>query len=447
MVPVMPFCQNCGQKVKDEDVFCGNCGSKILKPSKEAPGLLNRSSIMGGFKQISERAREKTAEIRSEIDERSQSMDLTKSAEDTISSIRDVATKEDSFSKNASKLDPYARVFTWVINTHVNPIKELAKGIASHMSSFNCIEGDRLRLDWGQGCPANLENLLMYLPHVEVGLKNISDFAVVKEGVNLTKDEAYSLRYWLEETVKAYTSTKEAVNDLYKATNPIDKYLYEVAELSRKQDITNTRRLSKYEKAMSDFFKNIRKTDWSKYPQMDFFPILEKARSHSLQVISMEVKTNYHHVLYQYPYMGPLGYSTDVERYTAPFFTYIEELDESYNRCKDLFNRCKNTPGIRDQDNKLRIETVEALYAFNTQLHGFYSAHSYCYRAHLRLGWSGDIVPDGESIIKKIDRSSGKNQKMINAKDSREIIQNVYKYILMLNEVEPVTKSLAAYPW
>lgn len=26
----MPFCENCGSELSNEDVFCGNCGAKVI---------------------------------------------------------------------------------------------------------------------------------------------------------------------------------------------------------------------------------------------------------------------------------------------------------------------------------------------------------------------------------------------------------------------------------
>lgn len=443
----MPFCQNCGARVESGDLFCGNCGAKILQSGRSEPSL-DGSTITKGLKGLASRAREQTSAIRSEIDKRAQSMEILKSAEDALSSIRDGKQSDRVQQRPRSSIEAFKGVLTWVINTHVEALKRLTGEIAPHIISHNCLDGNLVKMDWGESCPATLENLLMHLPHVEIGLKHVADLAEVKKGVSLTIEELTRLKEIVEDVLEAYLSTREALKEMSDATNPIDNYLDDVGDISRKRDVTNLRKLTKYEKAMNKFMRNLNRVDWSKYPQMDSTPMVDVALSHALEVISMEVETGYHHVLYQYPYITPPAFSTDIERYVSPFFLFIGKIDEEYEKCRKLFEDCKRKSSLlRDPDEELMEEAYRALSSFNKQYHGIYSAHSYLFKTELMLRKHGNIVKDCERIMKRIDKTIEGKPSRVSIEGSSEIIEMVYKFVLLLNEVEPVLKSRAEVIW
>jgi hypothetical protein len=442
----LPFCRNCGAEIEPGDLYCGSCGAKIVASPKKPTVPFDSSSVAKGLKGLASRAREQTKILKSEIEDRLQQKDLP--SEVTPQPIGVGSKTSKGAFIDSDEVSIFSQVLAWVMKTHVEALKALTAEIVPHMISHNCLEDNRLRLDWATECPATVKNLLMSLPHVEIGLKNVADFAAVKGDSKITVEDMRRLKEKIEETMGQYLSTKDALNALYKASNPISNVLTDIGDIARKNDLTDIKKLRKYEKAANDFMKNVRKTDWSKFTQLDPSPWIEESRPHTLNVINMEVKTSYHHVLYQYPYVSPLAFSTDIERYLVPYFLFIETIDETYMKCRDLFEKCKKGGGsLRGVNKGLRGEATEALSTFNTQYHGIYSARSYSFRAEQRLQKNGDIIREGKRALKKVEQSLGRSSSGGIVRNGQEIIKDVYKFVLLLNEVEPVLKSRAENPW
>ena len=152
-------------------------------------------------------------------------------------------------------------------------------------------------------------------------------------------------------------------------SRPIEKIQFEFAILRKTENVTNLNRLTKYEKAIKDYKREIQKQDWSRFPQVDPSIWKEKTMDHAFNVVNKEFEMQ----LFQNPVLSlfPLNIHTDIERMLIPFFIVLDRIDESYYKCKSLFEKCKSSSGfLRGPSAELKEETVKALQDFNINYGG-----------------------------------------------------------------------------
>jgi hypothetical protein len=169
--------------------------------------------------------------------------------------------------------------------------------------------------------------------------------------------------------MKAYASTKDALESIKKVFNPIESAQFDFATLRMKEDVTNVKKLKKFEKVAKDYVEEIRKQDWTRFPRVDPSIWKDKAKDHTIDVGNRE----YGNSLCQYPILNwhPLNIHTDVERMIIPFFIVQERIEDSYLKCRTLFEKCKDSSGfLRGPPEDLKNEAVKALEEFNTYYGG-----------------------------------------------------------------------------
>jgi len=77
--------------------------------------------------------------------------------------------------------------------------------------------------------------------------------------------------------------------------------------------------------------------------------------------------------LFQSPILSlfPLDHNTDIERRLVPFFISLDRIEDSYEKCLNLFEKCKKTSGfLRGPPSELKNKAVKALEEFNIYYSG-----------------------------------------------------------------------------
>lgn len=164
---------------------------------------------------------------------------------------------------------------------------------------------------------------------------------------------------------------------------------------ARTENVTNLNRLIKYEKVVKDYAEEIRKQDWSRFPQVDQSIWKEKASDHAINVVNRELEMQ----LFQYPVLSlyPLNMQTDVERRLITFYLVLDRIDDSYYNCKSLFEKCKSSSGfLRGPPEELKEEAVKALQEFNINYGGL------CYPSEYASGVLASIDKDNQYGIRRI---------------------------------------------
>lgn len=446
------FCTNCGAKLQPGDIFCGNCGKRVK--ATEKPRQQPETARLRGLKNLIDKASEKTASLKDEIVKNIQEME--EKTDDVISqrtretSLRgEDGSKESEWISGTSEIESFSNVLGGVLEAHLEALSDLTNSITPWMISHNCIEGKRLQLDWGNECQATMKNLLMLLTHVNIGLNNIANFGEVKKEARITVEEMTEIRNNLNRTREKYYGSKASLDALQEASKPLSDFLINLGELAQEDDVTNVRKLKRFERVAHNLMRKISETDWSQHPKTDPDPWVDEAFQYSMHVIGMDVKTSSYHVLYQYPAIDALGFEADIMRYVVPFFFYKDTIDKAYTDCLRLFEECEKESGfLRNPPAELVEKTIAALSEFNTQYHGLYSAYSYVDKSARALGsGSYNLEERVEGINKEIEkalRDSGSRSYVI---DPSKVIEMIYDLALFLNEVEPVSKSKSHYPW
>jgi hypothetical protein len=447
------FCFNCGAKLQPEDVFCGNCGKKIAAAT-EKPQQQPETDRLGGLKNLISQASEKTATIRDEIVKNIQ--EIEEKTDEVISQrTRETHHRSEERSEGigwisgTSEIESFSNVLGGVLETHLEALSDLTNAITPYMISHNCIEGNRLELDWRNECPASTKNLLMLLTHINIGLKNIANFGEVKKEARITIEEMTEIKNTLNKSHESYDGTKTSLEALLESSKPLSDFLINLGELAKKDEVTNVRKLKKFERVARNFVRKVSETDWGQHPKADPSPWIDEAFQYRINVIGMNVETSSYHVLYQYPVIDALGFETDIMRYVVPFFFYRDTIDKAYSDCLTLFEECNENSGfLRNPPEELVQKTIAALSEFNTQYHGLYSAYSYVDKSVRMLGsWSSNLKERVEEINKEIERALRNSDLKGFIREPSKIVEMIYELALFLNEVEPVSKSKSHYPW
>jgi hypothetical protein len=420
------------------DLFCGKCGTKL----RDIPSN-GRSNHETTLKGLIDRASKRTSSLGDSL------------KEGIDRGIKKIESRQQSSLpgegrnyplEGIAELKIFSMVLTEVIRNHVEALSQLTEAIVPYMISHNCIRGKEIFLNWGDECPATVENLLMLLPHTVIGLGNVANFGEVRINRGLSREELKLIGNKVEYVITVFQSSRDILETISRVTKPFSEFTPRpLGEITQKKDITNTRGLSKYEGVINKFVKEVKGIDWDLYVQTDPEPWVKEALSHGIGVVNMEIETAHYHVLYQYPYVNPPAFRTDIERYLIPFFLYLNTIDQAYDRCQQLFEDCIQGSGfLKNPPSELVEETMTSLTDLNTQFHGLYSAYSYNSGKAMRLGRFGDLNTKFKELRSEIDKTLNGN---ITMKRSEDLLKKIYELVLNLNEVEPVAKSKAAYPW
>jgi len=444
----LPFCQNCGAEVEPGDAFCGGCGAKLVAPFKRVGESRLEKLTRVDLKGVASRALEQSKVLKDEIETRLKKEEIKKPLEGVAPRReRRIQPSKGSF-MNFPELESFSGVLSWVLRRHAEALSALTAEFAPYMVSHVVVEGNKTKLGWEWESQGTVKNLLLRLPFTDLPLQQLADFADVKKGVEVPAETMRNIKEKTEGVIEAYTSTWDALEALDKSSHPLFNSLTDFAAISRKDDITNLKKLRKFEKVARDLKKSMGKTDWSRFPQEDYSHWIAEASECAVEVIGLEVETNYYHVLYQYPWISGLGFDTDIERYVIPFFIFIDTIDETYLKCVELFEKCKNESGFMTGPSKdIKEAAIEALSNFNVQYHGIYSAYSYSSFAEKQSKKKGYVRDEGIKILNAIEKSLRKTSKDGNVKNAHDLIKKLYEFVKILNQVEPVTKRKAHYAW
>ena len=333
----MPYCTECGSQVKETDKFCTNCGNPLNKIEK--------------------------------------------------SLSREQGQKESPW--NNSEIAQVSSVLSWVLETHSTAMVSLTSEIAPFLETAVRINPDDEEYYYPTSVPtefidADVVNLLFRSEFVGLPYEYMKTLDRVKKDIEVSVEEMRVIYGKTVELLKAYASTKEALESIVTVFRPIEKKQLDFAILRKTENVTNLDRLMKYESVLGEFMREIRKEDWSRFPQADPIGWKEKALSHRVNFVNEE----YEKQLYQYPVLGlfPINMKTDIERRLAPFFLVLDNVDDSYFQCKILFERCKNSSGfLKGPPVELKEETVSALQDFNINYGGLCYPGKYASGSIMRI--------------------------------------------------------------
>lgn len=349
-----PICSNCGAELDSENIFCGNCGTSIqpkeISESKIAPPP------------------QPPAEKQNEIKEPARSL------------------RGEEFISNAPEMEELSRVLSWVLKTHSEALISLTGEIAPFLETgFKLDEEKRTyyfptSMPPTEYVPATVDNLLLRTFFLSFPKSIMYDYWMgldrVKEGIKVSVDEMRKIKEKTQDLFKAYASTRDALEAFVKASNPIAKGHFGFGVLQQKGQVTNVKKLRKFEKVVKDFLKEIRKQDWNRFPQVDPSIWKRKAEGHTTSLLTTELEYG----LEQDPVLSwhPLNIHTDIERRLIPFFTAQERIDDSYLKCRTLLQKCKDSSGfLTGSPTELKNEAIEALKEFNVNYDGIYHFSSY----------------------------------------------------------------------
>jgi hypothetical protein len=378
----MPYCTECGSQVKESDKFCGNCGNTLKQ---------------------------------------------------SVNSVPRIPVTDSSF-RNSSDMNSYSGVLSWVLKTHVEAITSLTSEIAPFLETAVRIDEEKEEYYFPTSIPneyyaANVDNLLFRTEFIGFPYEYLIALDRVKKNVKISVDKMRKIKEKTIDLMKEYASTKEALEAIVKISTPIEKIQFDFAMLRKNENVTNLNRLMKYEKGVTDYEEEIRKQDWSRFPQVDPSIWKEKVTDHAINTINMELEMQ----LFQYPVLSlfPLNIHTDVERRLIPFFVALDRIDDSYYKCKSLFEKCKSSSGfLKKPPPELKEEAVAALQEFNINYGGL------CFPAEYASGILKIIEKDNEHGIRRIrphKYSLNDVDKLItnpssdgSVKNAEEIIKQIY---------------------
>ena len=335
----MSYCPKCGSPVDGSDRFCGNCGNPINQMEQPASSVSETDSSFYG-------------------------------------------------------------VLGWVLKTHVDALTSLTSEIVPFLETAVRIDEENEEYNFPTSIPnvffeANVDNLLFRTEFIGFPYEYLQALDRVKNNVKVSVEEMQRIKEKTIDLMKAYESTKEALEAVVKVTRPVDKEIGVFAMLRKNENVTNLKRLSKYEKMIRDYRGEIEKQDWSRFPQVDPSIWKEKASDHSINFVNEEYEVQ----LYQYPVLSlfPLNIHTDAERRLIPFFLASERIDDSYSKCKDLYEKCKNSSGfLKGPPAELKEAAVSALEELNINVGGLRFPSLYA------SGVLASMSKDSEYGIKRI---------------------------------------------
>jgi hypothetical protein len=344
----MSYCTECGSQVKESDKFCGNCGNPIKKFAKP---------------------------------------------------VQSVPVTGSSF-WNSSDMNSYSGVISWVLKTHVEALTSLTYEIVPFLETAVTIDEEKEEYNYPTSIPteyyaANVDNLLFRTEFIGFPYEYLMALDRVKKNIKIPVEKMRKIKEKTIDHMKSYASMKEALEAIVEISKPVEKIKFDFAMIRKNENVTNLSRLMKYEKAVNDYEREIRKQDWSRFPQVDPSIWKEKAIDHATNVINQEFEMQ----LYQYPVLSlyPINIHTDIERRLIPFFVVLERIDDSYYKCKNLFEKCKSSSGfLKGPPAELKEEAVTALQEFNINFGGL------CYPSEYASATLRIINQDNQQGIRRI---------------------------------------------
>jgi len=271
-------------------------------------------------------------------------------------------------------MKPITNVLGWVLKTHSEAITSLTAEIAPFLETGFGLDEKKNEVTFPTSAPneyfpANVNNLLLRTPVIGFPYEYLRDLDRVKKNIKVSVNEMKKIKEKTVDLIKAYTSTKAALEVIKIVSSPLAKADFDFAVLRKQEQVTNVDKLRKFEKVAKEYLEKIRKQDWTRFPQVDPSIWKKKAENHVIDVINREIDR----ALHQYPILNwqPLNIYTDIERVLIPFFLVQERIDESYIKCRSLFEKCKSSSGfLRGPPSALKDEAVKALDDFNINYGG-----------------------------------------------------------------------------
>jgi hypothetical protein len=271
-------------------------------------------------------------------------------------------------------MEKFSGVLSWIIETHVDALTSLTSEIAPYIETTIGIDEEKGELYFPTSTSTNyyegnVDNLLLRSNFIGFPYEYLVELDRVKKNIKIPAEKMRKIKEKTVDLMKAYASTKEALKAIEKASNPISNNQFDFAMLRKTENVTNVNKLKKYEKVARDYMNEIRKIDWNRFPQVDPSIWKDKSSNHVIDVAFREFEKQ----LFQYPFLNwfPLNIHTDVERMLIPFFIVQEKIDDSYEKCKNLFERCKKESGfLRGPPDDLKNEAVQALEELNVNIGG-----------------------------------------------------------------------------
>jgi hypothetical protein len=389
---------------------------------------------MSRLKKLSGEAVDLSASLGSSIKERVQQIDDIPSIDQV--SDRVFGDKQDDLKPvnlvGSTKLEEYKRVLAWIVDTNSSALIDLTNAILPFMYSHITIHGDSVRIS-EEGGPAVLESLLYNLNYLSImGRDTITDFGIVPKSINISEESLDLISEKWESFVSAFVNTREAAKTIQDASNPLLDYSNELAKLSREEDVTDVKKLRKYERTMNKFRNNLEKIDFSQYNQVDFQKYLDAADGKHI-VSSLDVDASYGEFRYNFSYYIHEGLNADPERYVAPFFHCFDNLDQQYYETLTLFEECDNKSGfLRGPPHELKEKALNSLNDFNTSC----LAAASSYYITMSSYYDSDRADGRKNDIRKQLKRKGKH---------RKLVKDIYEIIYSANLVQPVSRMISPY--
>ncbi len=338
----------------------------------------------------------------------------------------------------SSDAQSYSRVLSWVLKVHSDALVAIASEIAPFLTTRLGINEETQELFMPTSTSdnlyeANIDSLLLRTPLLNLPRNYFEILIEAKKGVDIQTADLERIKNKVDEALRSIVSTKDAAEALWKAALPLSNVESNFAKLKKTDAVTKVGDLRKFEKAIEDFKKNIGKQGLNRFTQIDPSLWEDRAKGHKIDILDIETKSAY----YQYPCLNwhPLNIHTDLERMVIPFFRCLENIEDLYLGCRDLFEKCKGSSGfMRGPPKELAEKAAEALNDFNVCYGGLAFSYDYSHRMFMRAKdieqydirrkRSHKTMKEVEQLIKKGD-----------LKNAEEIIMQIYETISWLNDV------------
>ncbi|MBN1683189.1 hypothetical protein JW865_06525 [Candidatus Bathyarchaeota archaeon] len=332
-----------------------------------------------------------------------------------------------------NEFEEFKRSLAWMVDQKTSVVLGLFDAISPFISSYVKEEEDKVTLT-DKGVSANYSNILYNLNFINVfGRDLLTNLGFVPDRVELSKedyskikDKYSNLESWV------YDYNKDTLS-LYNVSEPFSNFRNDFAEIFKKQNLTDVKRLSNFEKITNNFVKNLMKVDWKKTKQTDYSRYTNSAREGGKAFASIELESSDDKIRIKYPYVIHKEFKTDAERFIAPFFTVGEEIQRRYFAVMELCKECQqNTGFLKSPSIELRNKTIVALNEFivdGLTLHSSYYTLSKLYYGKIWLDNKKD------NIKKWIDKRN----------ESRKLISTLYDLVCQFNMVQPIMDKITPY--
>lgn len=332
-----------------------------------------------------------------------------------------------------------SNVLGWVLKTHSEAITSLTAEIAPFLETGFGLDEKKKEVIFptsnpNEYFPANVNNLLLRTPVIGFPYEYLRDLDRVKKNIKVSANEMKKIKGKTVDLINAYASTKAALEAIKTVSSPLAKADFDFAVLRKQEQVTNVDKLRKFEKVAKEYLEKIRKQDWTRFPQVDPSIWKKKAENHVIDVTNREIDR----ALHQYPVLSwqPLNLYTDIERVLIPFFIVQERIDESYLKCRGLFEKCKSSSGfLRGPPSDLKDEAVKALEEFNINYGGLKFSEFYAGSAITTINKDDrdDIrrIRGHKFSLKDIDNLLAKTSPDKSVNNAPEIINQI-RYLISL---------------